>query len=154
MRGACPRDLDQSIRSRAGACLSGSAAADVERLKRVRIGCGPGRARPIQIAPSPDRPAPIRVATDPDPLAPIWIATLSGSAQSAPERLRSGSRQPPIRSGQPIQIDPTHTRSGGTFCRRRGRKGVKTQPDIYQAVFKLLWGSFKTHLLLVHRSLA
>ena len=70
MRGACPRDLDQSIRSRAGACLSGSAAADVERLKRVRIGCGPDRARPIQIAPSPDRPAPIRVATDPDPLPP------------------------------------------------------------------------------------
>ena len=70
MRGACPRDLDQSIRSRAGACRSGSAAADVERLKRVRIGCGPDRARPIQIAPSPDRPAPIRVATDPDPLPP------------------------------------------------------------------------------------
>ena len=54
---------------------SGSAAADVERLKRVRIGCGPDRARPIQIAPSPDRPAPIRVATDPDPL-PLIKSTL------------------------------------------------------------------------------
>ena len=135
MRGACPRDLDQSIRSRAGACLSGSAAADVERLKRVRIGCGPGRARPIQIAPSPDRSAPIRVATDPDPPAPIWIATLSGSAQSDPERLRSGSRQPPIRSGQPIQIDPTHTRSGGTFCRRRTRRPTRTREMLSHPIY-------------------
>ena len=29
----------------------------------------------------------------------------------------------------------------------------KTQPDIYQAVSKLLWGSFETRLLLVHPSL-
>ena len=33
------------------------------------------------------------------------------------------------------------------------RKPPKRQPDIYQAVFKLLWGSFETRLLLVHPSL-
>ena len=33
------------------------------------------------------------------------------------------------------------------------RKPAKRQPDIYQAVFLLLWGSFETRLLMVHPSL-